>query len=80
MNAIEWLEQEGFKDGVASLPCETTSDYSYKLHILMERFANQRSQILQAQILTFRKRLLDLQIDGYDEHFNIQSSREGKIL
>lgn len=50
--------------------------------IIMERYANYRTMVLQAKILEFRVKLplytfLTIQ-DNYDKHFNITTERNGK--
>lgn len=57
MDAKEWLEKEGFLDKVRSLDCETTTGFGYPLEVLLERFANNKTQELQAKILHFRQEL-----------------------
>ena len=50
--------------------------------LIMERYANYRTMLLQAKILEFRVKLplytfLTIQ-DNYDEHFNITTEKNGK--
>lgn len=77
MTAKEWLIEEGFID--PTLGIETDTGFEYSLHVVMERFANNRSSLLQAKILTFRKKLLTTQLNAYDEHFGIKHSIEGEV-
>lgn len=82
LTAKEWLEKENYYDDIFQ---ETMSSD------IMERYANYKTQILQAKILNFKDYIysgdesviipLELKylVKKYNEHFNITSVTEGEI-
>lgn len=93
MTAIEWLNEEGFKDTVLL----KDTGYDYPVSILMERYANYCTRELEAKVLGFRNNLdnIDCTAGGsivmclpdaehcldlqtfYDKHFNLTTQRHG---
>lgn len=80
ISAKHWLTEEEFDSEAFNTPIKTDTDFYYKAHAVMERFANYRSCELQALIFEFRKQIVDNQLlKEFDNHFNIQKSQEGEI-